>query len=119
MRLSPDNTFKLRKCRWCAGGKLVIINLQATPKDSKAHLLMHGRVDKVMRLVMEFLDETIPAYVREDRVAITTCQEQGPPSAEGFPFTLSVCSVHGAGCPLPLVQSVDVHFQASPCGPNT
>ena len=101
-------------CCWRAGGKLVIVNLQATPKDSKAHLLLHGRTDKVMRILMELLREDIPDYVREDRVAISTCQE-GSSSAEGYRVTLSISSVHGASCPLPLVQSVDVHFQAGPC----
>ena len=100
-------------CCLRAGGKLVIVNLQATPKDSKAHLLLHGRTDKVMRTLMELLRQDIPDYVREDHVAISTCQEASS-RAEGYPITLSISSVHGASCPLPLVQSVDVRFQAGP-----
>ncbi len=34
-----------------AGGRLVIINLQRTPKDRHANLLIHGRTDEVMQQV--------------------------------------------------------------------
>jgi len=34
-----------------AGGKLVIVNLQSTPKDKKATLLIHGKTDEVMKQV--------------------------------------------------------------------
>jgi hypothetical protein len=34
-----------------AGGKLVIVNLQKTPKDKKATLLIHGKTDMVMKQV--------------------------------------------------------------------
>lgn len=91
-----------------AGGKLVIINLQATPKDKKASLVIHGRADEVMQAVMRNLPLPIPAYVRQDSVTIAHCQEQ--PSSKGYPFSLRISSVHGEQCPMPLVQSVNISF---------
>ena len=91
-----------------AGGKLVIINLQATPKDKKAHLVIHARVDQVMRGVMAKLAVAIPAYVREDSVAVSHCQEQ--PASNGYPFSLSIASVHGPSCPMPLIEAVGISF---------
>ena len=38
-----------------AGGQLVIINLQKTPKDKKAALLIHARCDDVMGGVLRSL----------------------------------------------------------------
>ena len=34
------------------GGKVVMINLQATPRDSTADMVIHERVDKVMEMLM-------------------------------------------------------------------
>ena len=98
----------------------MIVNLQATPKDKKAHLVIHGRADEVMGELMASLGMSIPAYVRQDQVVISTCQEA--PSAEGYPITLNISSVHGESCPLPLIESVNVCFQANlwaigPCWP--
>lgn len=54
-----------------AGGKLVIVNLQKTPKDKKAHLKIHARVDEVMALLMWHLKLPIPAFVRFDWLALS------------------------------------------------
>lgn len=94
-----------------SGGKLVIINLQATPKDKKASLVIHGRADEVMRGVMANLAMSIPAYVREDSVNIGHVQEQ--PSNKCHPFNLQISSVHGEKCPMPIVQTVDISFPVS------
>ena len=92
----------------CAGGKLVIINLQATPKDKKASLLIHGKADEVMRGVMAHLAVPIPPFVREDSVTIAHQQEH--PSSKGYSFSLRVSSVHGEKCPMPLVHSINILF---------
>lgn len=42
--------------------KLVIINLQYTPKDKNAVLKINGKCDLVMQLVMQKLNINIPAY---------------------------------------------------------
>ncbi len=38
-----------------AGGKMAIVNLQKTPKDKKAALVVHARSDQVMQRLMEGL----------------------------------------------------------------
>ena len=47
-----------------SGGKLVIVNLQKTPKDKKASLVLHTRVDDLMREVMQRCQIPIPVYRR-------------------------------------------------------
>jgi len=44
----PALTYKM-------GGKVVVINLQKTPCDPFAELVIHERVDKVMAMLMEKL----------------------------------------------------------------
>ena len=86
----------------------MIVNLQATPKDRAARLVIHARVDQVMRGVMSRLAMPIPAYVRDDSVVVSHCQEQ--PGSRGYPFSLSIASVHGPSCPMPLVKAADISF---------
>ena len=45
-------------------GKLVIINLQKTPRDEWAHLLIRERVDVVMEQVMQHLNYSISPPIR-------------------------------------------------------
>jgi hypothetical protein len=63
----------------CAGGKLVIVNLQQTPKDKKASLVIHAKVDQVT-----------PAQAPEDATA-------APPSSSLADLLLRPLSSH----PLP------------------
>lgn len=44
------------------GGKLVIVNLQKTPLDAYAALVIHGKCDEVMRIVMKKLKIEIPEW---------------------------------------------------------
>ncbi|KAL6851481.1 hypothetical protein ACP4OV_020414 [Aristida adscensionis] len=53
------------------GGKVAIVNLQATPKDKKASIVIHGLVDKVINGVMSVLNLRIPPYIRTDFVQLS------------------------------------------------
>ena len=44
------------------GGKLVIVNLQKTPLDKNADLVIHGRIQNVMSILMEKLNMKIPEF---------------------------------------------------------
>ena len=46
-------------------GKLVICNLQKTPFDDEADILIHAKTDQVMSLLMENLSIPIPEYIHE------------------------------------------------------
>eukprot|EP00058_Branchiostoma_floridae_P024402 XP_002609892.1 hypothetical protein BRAFLDRAFT_125988 [Branchiostoma floridae] len=50
------------------GGKLVIINLQASKHDKHADLRIHGYVDEVMSMVMNRLGINIPKYTGPNTV---------------------------------------------------
>lgn len=45
LQIIPAANLPLRTVK--AGGKLAIINLQATPKDKRADVVIHARVDEV------------------------------------------------------------------------
>ncbi|XP_035819118.1 NAD-dependent protein deacetylase SRT1 isoform X6 [Zea mays] len=79
------------------GGRVAIVNLQATPKDKKASLVIHGLVDKVIAGVMSKLSLRIPPYIQK-------CVR----------WTLRVTSIHGLRAPLPFLQSVKVSFPERP-----
>lgn len=48
-----------------------IVNLQKTPKDARAAIVIHAKIDAVMRCVMEELGVPIP--VRIDHLGIGRC----------------------------------------------
>ncbi|KAH6778612.1 sirtuin 1 [Perilla frutescens var. frutescens] len=91
------------------GGKIVIVNLQKTPKDKKASLVMHGRVDKVMTGVMDMLSMRIPPFIRIDLFQIILTQALSL-DKKYVNWTLTIASVHGKQAPLPFIKSVEVSF---------
>lgn len=50
---------------------MIICNLQKTPKDGKAEVLIHTKADDLMREVMKKLDIPIPVYRRTDTVRVS------------------------------------------------
>jgi hypothetical protein len=60
LRVLPANGIPERTLK--NGGKFVIVNLQNTPKDKKASLVIHYYCDYVMRQVMKNLGIKIPLY---------------------------------------------------------
>ena len=97
-----------------AGGKLVIINLQRTPKDKKADVVIHAKCDAILQQVMFRLGIPLPSYTRQDAVCVSHTVKRAKafqPNAPSFSCTIHVQSVHGPKCPLPLVQQVDINFE--------
>ncbi|CAN6227515.1 unnamed protein product [Urochloa humidicola] len=93
------------------GGRVAIVNLQATPKDKKASLVIHGLVDKVIAGVMSMLNLRIPPYIRTDLVQITLRHSLRKKCVR---WTLRVTSTHGLRAPLPFIQSIEVSFPERP-----
>lgn len=95
-----------------AGGKLVIVNLQKTPKDKHAVLLIRGRADEVMRAVMSRLQIPVPPFVRQDTFLAHISQHSS--GGTGISLETRISSPHGPECAMPLVSSVDITFPVSP-----
>ena len=69
LRVSPANTFPEQ----CAlnGGRLVICNLQSTPLDHLATLVIHAKCDDVMAMLMQKLAYQIPTWQMKKRLEVS------------------------------------------------
>lgn len=113
LQITPACNLPLKSLR--GGGKIVIVNLQQTPKDKKASLVVHAPVDKVIAGVMHHLNLWIPPYVQVDLFQINLDQYSRPSRSDKYvKWALRVGSVHGPKAPLPFVQSVEVSFSDRP-----
>lgn len=95
-----------------AGGEIVIVNLQKTPKDKHAALVVRMKVDEVMRIVMHELNLTVPPYVRVDRLRASHIV--GNQTSKGTDLTVRIGSAHGWGWALPWVTAVEFDFPHHP-----
>ncbi|CAM9565932.1 unnamed protein product, partial [Hapterophycus canaliculatus] len=48
-----------------------IVNLQKTPKDARASVVIRAKIDTVMRGVMHELGVPFPVYRREEKLVIS------------------------------------------------
>ncbi|XP_020571070.1 NAD-dependent protein deacetylase SRT1 [Phalaenopsis equestris] len=110
LQITPACNLPLKSLN--GGGRIIIVNLQPTPKDKKASLVIHGQVDKVIAGVMHFLNLQIPPYVRIDFVHINL--KHSPRKKTYVKWVLKVLSLHGSRAPLPFVKSVEVSFPERP-----
>ncbi|KAG2491681.1 hypothetical protein HYH03_010049 [Edaphochlamys debaryana] len=107
------------------GGKMVIVNLQKTPKDRRADLLLRCRVDLAMALLAGELGLQVPPYVRSESLLVehrlSPGPSPGPGSAAAGPsgaqggraLTVTLRSVHGRECPVPILESVVAEVEAA------
>ncbi|KAE8125374.1 hypothetical protein FH972_020190 [Carpinus fangiana] len=107
LQITPACNLPLKSLR--GGGKIVIVNLQKTPKDKKASIVIHGRVDKVVAGVMDLLNLQIPPFVRIDLFQAILTQALSI-DKKYVNWTLQIASIHGHRAPLPFVKSVEVSF---------
>lgn len=107
LQITPACNLPLKCLR--GGGKIVIVNLQKTPKDNKASLVIRGLVDKVIAGVMESLILHIPPFVRIDLFQIFLTQALSS-DRRYINWNLKVESVHGHRAPLPFIKNVEVSF---------
>ncbi|KAK6947082.1 Sirtuin family [Dillenia turbinata] len=105
LQITPACNLPLRSLR--GGGKIVIVNLQKTPKDPKASLVIHGLVDKVIAGVMDFLNLKIPPFVRIDLLEISIIQGLSK-DRRYVNWMLRMASVHGQKAQVPFIKSVEV-----------
>mmetsp|Transcript_8363 Transcript_8363/g.52213 ORF Transcript_8363/g.52213 Transcript_8363/m.52213 type:complete len:388 (+) Transcript_8363:547-1710(+) len=101
------------------GGKLVIVNLQATPKDERADLVIHAKCDQVMAQLLKHMEIKVPPYVRVDKARISyhvlfptpPHRKQFSHGVRGSGIKLIFSSVHHPKCPLPFVRSLSVELE--------
>lgn len=110
LQITPACNLPLKCIR--GGGRIVIVNLQKTPKDKKATLVIHGLVDKVIAGIMVLMKLQIPPYVRIDLIQFGLSHSLKERTY--VKWTLKISSVHGQKAPLPFVKSVEVLFPDRP-----
>ncbi|GJP37712.1 hypothetical protein CLOM_g22136 [Closterium sp. NIES-68] len=77
LQITPAANLPLRALR--NGGRMVIVNLQKTPKDKKASLVIGARVDQVMAHLMACLHLTVPPFYRTYCLCIRHCLTPAQP----------------------------------------
>ncbi|KAJ9568068.1 hypothetical protein OSB04_004034 [Centaurea solstitialis] len=107
LQITPACNLPLKCLR--GGGKVVIVNLQKTPKDKKANLVIHGFVDKVIGGVMERLNMRIRPFVRIDLLQTIFTQALSL-DKRYVNWTLRIASIHDKRALLPFINSVEVSF---------
>lgn len=112
LQVTPACNLPLRCVR--GGGKVVIVNLQNTPKDKKASLVIHGRVDEVIAGVFQLLNMKIPPYVRIDLVQIVFKQFRNKGDKRYVRWSVRLSSVHGEKAPFPFIESIEFQFPEMP-----
>jgi len=90
-----------------SGGKLVLVNLQKTPKDRFAAIKIHAPVDKVILAVMAALDIPIPSFTRTLNLVteVEAADPEGDSTKSGEIEAL-IYPACGKDCPMPLVDAV-------------
>ncbi|KAJ0751387.1 putative Sirtuin family, catalytic core domain, DHS-like NAD/FAD-binding domain superfamily [Helianthus annuus] len=107
LQITPACNLPLRCLR--GGGKFVIVNLQKTPKDKKASLVIHGFVDKVIAGVMDLLNLRIRPFVRIDLLQTIFTQALSL-DQRYVNWTLRIASVHDKRALVPFIKSIEVSF---------
>jgi mono-ADP-ribosyltransferase sirtuin 6 len=107
LQITPSCDIPLLTVRKRKGkrGKLVIVNLQETPKDRMATMLVRAKTDVVMAGVMRRLGLTVPEYVRYDRVNVGL-RLSSISDPERRTFAVRVGSSHGWANPVPWLEGV-------------
>eukprot|EP00904_Undaria_pinnatifida_P005229 jgi/Undpi1/1836/HiC_scaffold_12.g05223.m1 len=87
---------------------MAIVNLQKTPKDARAEIVIHAKIDAVMRCVMQELGVAIPVFRRVETLVVshTSCRSDKGPR---WRWTIAVGdAADGARCGF--VESMVVSF---------
>ena len=88
-------------------GKLVIVNLQKTPLDDSAHLVIHAFCDTVMGMVMEKLGLPVPEFRLTRRLKISKILE-APRGCKEMSECLYFQGIDVDRCPFSLFPQIEV-----------
>lgn len=107
LRIRPASELPLISVR--NGGKLVICNLQNTPKDRHAWMNIHAPVDDIMSGVMALLSIPIPSFQRNIELS---AKVQPIVLGNGSPaVTVTLHASAGEKCAVPLVETCMVEVE--------
>ena len=94
MRVVPASSMPCQ-----VSGKFVLVNLQKTPIDEAASMVIHERIDKVVSLLMQKLEIPIPEFRRSYRLKVSL--------SDDFK-SLSLTGVDGNGACYTLFKSLKI-----------
>jgi NAD-dependent SIR2 family protein deacetylase len=89
------------------GGKLVVVNLQKTPLDRKAAMVIHAFCDTVMNMLMANLGLEIPAFKLVRRIRIKKTRE-GVKNSKSMKECLTLHGIDVDGKHFTLFPKIDV-----------
>ena len=69
------------------GGRLVICNLQKTPLDHLATLVIHAKCDDIMKLLMQKLSYQIPTWQMKKRIEVSLVEQGSKVQLRGIDDT--------------------------------
>ena len=102
MRVQPAASMPLETVN--NKGNLVICNLQKTPIDQYATLVIHAKCDDIMELLMKKLGYTIPTWQMKKRLNVALSKDGKQ---------IEVMGVDSNGAPYSLYEKVEVSFPKS------
>ena len=105
LRIRPASELPLISVR--NGGKLVIINLQNTPKDRHAWMNIHAPVDQIMSGVMALLSISIPCFERKIELSAKV-QQLTEEDAGAIEIVLHAGA--GEACGVPMVETCRIEL---------
>eukprot|EP00892_Ulva_mutabilis_P007832 jgi/Ulvmu1/5420/UM022_0215.1 len=102
------------------GGKVVIVNLQKTPKNKAADVVIHAKCDEVLERVMHHMGRNIPYYDRwenfhmrfwlmKPNLTKKRGRQESASNLQGM-LTVALTSSHGQTCPMPMLESLEWQF---------
>lgn len=90
------------------GGKLVVINLQKTPINPVADIVIHAKIEDVMSMVMKKLKIAVPSFKRTAHAKIQLARGK----TNGLEY-LSINGCDEVGDPYSLFRSVNIQGESS------
>lgn len=91
----------------------MIINLQKTPKDKKAGLVIHSKVDEVMRHIMSINDFPIPTYKRFVKYKVVITEGLDPESGRSA-VSCNLRGLDDQACS-PLIRAAEMFLEVINC----
>lgn len=100
MRVNPAAAIAQQLAQF--GGLLIICNLQKTPMDDFAHMVIHAKCDDIMELLFQKLKMKIPEFILSRWIKCSLESKQGKE-------TISVEGIDNCGGPYDLFKSIKIN----------